>query len=1210
MKRKLLFLPCMLLGMLINVQNAKADEDLTSRITNADFSSTEGWTADVSNGHRDLGNGLIGTYKVQADHAAATVDATHLATEYCFGFQARWSDGYASYYQQISDLPAGVYTLSYDIENTKSGSTNSTDYQSLFYVDVNNTRFYDSKTEWWTGKSGWTSHSIVFEIGQTSNAKISLGYDPRALNKPHTQTPGLYVSHLALSYRNYTSGLKSVIDCATLLSARVTQDDPSAAATLNGAISTAQGVLDGADNTTSYQSTINSAISTLRGAMSTAKSAITLLSGEDITFMIENAGFESSTPVSSGIVTTMADACKNGTGLGRMQTVCGWQYAGGNSDNHAAGVFAYGEDPWLGGTDYKVPATNPDGEAEGQVLGIVAVWTNTTQYTQNVTLPAGRYVITLPIYNKVGGTTNFSKNLFGFVENGGTEHLATAKTYAVNSWTTETVSFDLNAETSGYISLGYTAVGEGSGKMPHLFVDGLTITYTDAENAYAATVASATATYNSATYAGVTGTERTALYNALNLSPAPSTVEEYFTAIDNINDAVSTFTSAKENYDEYAEAVTIASTIGATGVTVPTTASEALTRAHELNVNINTKVNSTYTYDVTSIYVGGWSRSNLNDNAKGQHWSGDGNKTYMDKSGSGSSSASQTIHLPAGEYILKVAGRGQADATTITMSAAGNSVTFRSKGDSGVGIDMTGAANFASADDTYCNDNKGRGWEWRFIPLSLDAATDITVTLNIARTSGSWASFSDFTILMSSTDADTDDYTALNSAISNAESHIIGFEDGEYAPYNNVNALTKLALAKRINQEETNPKGAVTAATAELAAINVSGWSSNSGELNAFYKGDFDGYAEDTTTPLDYTPNGWTATDNFRMMIKNVEDYPGLADASAGTAAMSWGGGITYGETAGYTMPLKANTVYRLQFKAAGWNNETRSGMSVSILNSTDGMALYNLGTPDRDIKGNATNTAGMTSYDVVFATGAAGNYIFHIQSGHNMVVTDFSITKAASQVLEFSDNSAVPTYAPGTYPSVKITRNLTAGRWATAVYPFAVSGVDNIAVLNSYDSSTGALGFTSATESTANEPFFMKSNTDKSEISLSNVEVAAIVANPVATKSEASLKGAYTATDITDEDKNYVLSNNQIFSVGDAGATINPYRAYIQIAANDPSVKVLSFIVDGTATGVEAPEVTEAEEEEILYNTAGVRVGKDYKGIVINQKGEKRLQK
>ncbi len=67
----------------------------------------------------------------------------------------------------------------------------------------------------------------------------------------------------------------------------------------------------------------------------------------------------------------------------------------------------------------------------------------------------------------------------------------------------------------------------------------------------------------------------------------------------------------------------------------------------------------------------------------------------------------------------------------------------------------------------------------------------------------------------------------------------------------------------------------------------------------------------------------------------------------------------------------------------------------------------------------------------------------------------------------------------------------------------------------------------------------------------------------------------------------------------------------YLDGAAPNPGVKVFSVVADGTATGVEAPEVTEAEEEEeILYNTAGVRVGKDYKGIVINQKGEKRLQK
>lgn len=406
------------------------------------------------------------------------------------------------------------------------------------------------------------------------------------------------------------------------------------------------------------------------------------------------------------------------------------------------------------------------------------------------------------------------------------------------------------------------------------------------------------------------------------------------------------------------------------------------------------------------------------------------------------------------------------------------------------------------------------------------------------------------------------DFSALQAAITAKESAVLGFEAGEYAPYN---LVAPLAAAQAIDQEsETSTQSEINTAATNLNAV-----AANDGEVNAFYKGDFDGYAEDTTTPLDYTPNGWTATDNFRVMLKNAETYPGLNDASAGTATMSWSGGITYGETAGYTMPLKANTVYRLQFKAAGWNNETRSGISVSILNSTDGMALYNLGTPDRDIQGNATNAAGMTSYNIVFATGAAGNYVFHIQSGNNFVVTDFSITKAASQVLEFADGS-VPTYAPGTYPSVKITRSLTANKWATAVYPFAVSGVDNIAVLDSYNSTTGELSFNSAVASTANEPFFMMSKTDKSEITLSNVAVAAASASPV-TESEASLIGAYAVTNITNAEKNYVLSNNQIFSVGDAGATINPYRAYIQLAeGGSGSARALRFVVDGQITGVD----------------------------------------
>lgn len=523
---------------------------------------------------------------------------------------------------------------------------------------------------------------------------------------------------------------------------------------------------------------------------------------------------------------------------------------------------------------------------------------------------------------------------------------------------------------------------------------------------------------------------------------------------------------------------------------------------------------------------------------------------------------------------------GQATATTTEGGTA--DVLYNDK----YYANGTAAALVMFKDDKYHNDV----WFYCSTPGTYTYGVKV-----MGYAGGQWFIYSPQSVTITSyaAAATSADYTALQNAIDTYDGATWGFETGEYAPYNNVEAINNIDAAKAIDKEAENSKLLVNSLTTKLALT------ANAGEVNAFYKGDFDGYAEDTSTPLDYTPNGWTATDNFRVMIKNVEDYPGLADASAGTAAMSWSGGITYGETAGYTMPLKANTVYRLQFKAAGWNNETRSGMSVSILNSTDGMALYNLGTPDRDIKGNATNTAGMTSYDVVFATGAAGNYVFHIQSGHNMVVTDFSITKAASQVLEFVDGSAVPAYAPGTYPSVKITRTLTANKWATAVYPFAVSGVDNIAVLDSYNSSTGELVFsTTAGVSTANEPFFMMSTTDKSEITLSDVEVAAPVANPVVTESEASLKGAYTATDITNAEKNYVLSNNEIFSVGAAGATINPYRAYIQLSEAG-AARAIRFVVDGQITGVDN---VEAATEATLKDGKYLENGK----VVIVKNGKK----
>lgn len=192
-----------------------------------------------------------------------------------------------------------------------------------------------------------------------------------------------------------------------------------------------------------------------------------------------NLDFAEGTPVDNGICTYGKDMAGNNTTYYGLLAVDGWtaQPQGTTDDQGyensalAGGLYAYGSSQWLGGTGYNVPATNPAGVAEGNALGIVAVWSATAQYTQAVTLEAGSYEIHVPVYNAIGGTTAPTKSLIGFIADNGTEYLAPAKAYAVDAWTEEVVAFTLTEATTGKLSLGYAAPGTGSGANQHLFFD-------------------------------------------------------------------------------------------------------------------------------------------------------------------------------------------------------------------------------------------------------------------------------------------------------------------------------------------------------------------------------------------------------------------------------------------------------------------------------------------------------------------------------------------------------------------------------------------------------------------------------------------------------------------------------------------------------------------------------------------------------------------
>lgn len=190
-----------ILFAVLGVQTLSAQTDVTSTyLTNADFSSTDGWTAYVSGGYRDYGNLQIGGKL--ASYTASTSDETHLNTEYCLGFQCRWNGNYSSYNQETAELPAGVYTLSYDVENV-NGSTTAAAYNNLFYVKVGDKTLTDTSVEWMKGSSDWTSHSISFVITAATKVTVSLGYGTGSNNLASGNTPVLYVSHLKLTHKPF-----------------------------------------------------------------------------------------------------------------------------------------------------------------------------------------------------------------------------------------------------------------------------------------------------------------------------------------------------------------------------------------------------------------------------------------------------------------------------------------------------------------------------------------------------------------------------------------------------------------------------------------------------------------------------------------------------------------------------------------------------------------------------------------------------------------------------------------------------------------------------------------------------------------------------------------------------------------------------------------------------------------------------------------------
>lgn len=214
---------------------------------------------------------------------------------------------------------------------------------------------------------------------------------------------------------------------------------------------------------------------------------------DDVTAQyISNADFESGEAVTQVIYTYNYNmGADSQDELFGLQEVPHWTantpttntYIDGSSttsaDGKAGALFSYGNETAGLGGDYYAPTTGPDAETDGQCLGIVAVWSQVAYYASDtLTLPPGSYTLSVSVYNS-SGTASLSTNHIGFVETGGATHLATATSYTVGEWTTESIAFVLTQETTGNLRLGYAAASNGSSTAPHLFFDNVTLYYQD-----------------------------------------------------------------------------------------------------------------------------------------------------------------------------------------------------------------------------------------------------------------------------------------------------------------------------------------------------------------------------------------------------------------------------------------------------------------------------------------------------------------------------------------------------------------------------------------------------------------------------------------------------------------------------------------------------------------------------------------------------------
>ncbi len=467
-------------------------------------------------------------------------------------------------------------------------------------------------------------------------------------------------------------------------------------------------------------------------------------------------------------------------------------------------------------------ASNPINFDEGKNLA--EMWNNqgaSLKQTLN-DLPAGYYNLIAIACSRQGQTSTLSAGTYSTpVEetDGSFSSTTGCQTWFNNGHGVNNLSFAVDATSN--VEIGLTTGTNGDAwTLWRVFYLEKTNGPIDLRKALAQLKQTANNALDNAAYSSVTGYERTQLMSSVaktvTETGTPSEVlASYNALIDEITTKLDAFKAAPSMYAQLA-----GENARAAMFNLPTISADE----QPVLTAVDTQAKAIYNYVTTNyntaIELGTWTTENAG-NMSSQHWDGTSTTTYNEQAEgwngntTWTTSYTQTITLPAGDYVFKVAGRREQYATLLLNVKKGEDVLGTVNdfptSNTGRGIATDGTASFAD-DATYANNGAGRGWQWRYVPFTItEESAEVTISIEGGNPEGEyyqWVSFCNYTVQSAPSVAASE--IAYQQAKEAAEAALAN------ETYNNVQGTDRSGLEAAIAADKGTTAESIDAATAAI----------------------------------------------------------------------------------------------------------------------------------------------------------------------------------------------------------------------------------------------------------------------------------------------------------------------------------------------------------------------------------------------------------